>query len=64
VTPVIRISGGKLEVITADIDGPKAWSINTKALASDELHAYSLMSVHLTSNQLCCLCKCAHLIIV
>lgn len=42
-TPVIGISGGKLEVITADIDGPKAWSINTKALASDELHADSLL---------------------
>lgn len=52
-TPVIGISREKLEVITAAIDGLKAWSINTKALASHELHVNSwccssLMSVHLT----------------
>lgn len=40
-TPVIGISREKLEVITAAIDGLKAWSINTKALASHELHVNS-----------------------
>lgn len=40
-TLVMGISREKLEVITAAIEGSKAWSINIKALASHELHVYS-----------------------